>query len=272
MAKKKRGNMPDKPQSGETVINQLFGTLESETDIEGDIAALGSDSETKAVEEKPKKRRFFFIFAIFVIVMAIIGCVSTVRFVSDFTGRLLDNTSLKNEFAQFIFPVVINDIPPFESASEIPNTVMVNSAIWNILINKDTSAYENGNNQALTIPEYDVMVSCREIFGSSVTMEHQTVGSTEVRFIYDEETHTYTASKNTRYLTYAPDIVDMTENQGIYTLTVGYLPPTVASVAGISGMEVEPEKYMVYTIERWNGKNTLLSVQYSDYDSDNKGL
>ena len=26
-----------------------------------------------------------------------------------------------------------------------------------------------------------------------------------------------------------------------------------------------PEKYMEYTISRWEGKNTLLSVRYSDY-------
>lgn len=266
MAKKKRDTAADSTSRGGdgAVINQLFGTLESDTEIESNIAELGAEAEQEAAAET-KPRRFFFIFAVFVIIMAIIGCFSTVRFAVDCTGNLMDNTSLKNEFAQFIFPVVINDIPTFENTSELRNTAMLNSAIWNILINKDTTPYENSGMMGLTIPEYDVLASCREIFGSSVTLEHQTVGSAELRFVYDEENHTYSASKNTRYLTYSPVIIDMTESQGIYTLTVGYLPPSVAAVAGISGMETSPEKYMEYTISRWEGKNTLLSVRYSDY-------
>lgn len=286
MAKKKRNNpqnvprrdnkpaeapeakAPEKevPQGG-TVIDQLFGSLESEPDIENDIALLGGE-EPAAEEEapaKPHKNGFFFGFAVFVIIMAIIGCVSTVRFVANFTSGLLDNTSLKNEFAQFIFPVVVNDIAPFENASEIPNSTKITCAIWNILVNKDASQYEKDSGGVLTIPEYDVTASCKEIFGSSASIEHQTAGTGETRFTYDEDNHVYSAAKNTRYLTYSPTIVSMTESSGTYTLIVGYLPPSLAYVSGISGMEVTPEKYMEYTINRWDGKDTLMSVRFTDY-------
>ncbi|MGN1119980.1 MAG: hypothetical protein ACI4Q4_06455, partial [Oscillospiraceae bacterium] len=230
-----------------------------------ELSELGAAPEEAVPAEEPKKNRFFFVFAVFVIIMAIVGCVSTVRFVADRTAKLFDNTSLKNEFSQFIFPVVVNDIAPFESASEIPDSAKITCAIWNILINKETSQYESPNVMGLSIPEYDVAASCKELFGSSASVEHQSVGSAEVRFTYDEMSHTYSASKNIRYLTYAPSIVSMSESNGIYTLVVGYIPPTLASVAGISGMEASPEKYMEYTIERWDGKNTLLSVRFTDY-------
>lgn len=262
MARKKRSRSADKQNSN--VINQLFGKLEDDADIENDIAMLGSDGEeTEVLPEKPHQNRFFFVFAIFVLVMAIIGCCSTVGFICDTVKTIADNTSLKNEFEQFIFPVVINDTAPFESVSELPNSAKINCAVWNILINdKDISKY---GTTTLTIPEYDVTASFREIFGSNATIEHQTSGTVETRFTYDETNHVYTTTKNTRYLTYAPTVVEMTENNGIYTLIVGYLPPTIASVAGINGMEVVPEKYLEYTIERYNGKNTLLSVRFSDY-------
>ena len=272
MAKKRRNNHKPAPknESKEKVIDQLFGTLESEPDIESDITDLGGDEPTVSVEErKTGKSRFFFGFAAFVIVMAIVGCISTLRFAVDFTNNLMDNTSLKNEFAQFIFPVVVNDIPPFENPSEIPNSSKITSAIWNILINKDTSRYE-GDMEGLLIPEYDVMASCKEIFGSTVTIEHQSVGSAEVRFDYDPDRHVYSAAKNIRYLTYAPKIIDMIEENGNYTLLVGYLPPTVASVAELSGLQATPDKYMEYTINRWDGKDTLLSVRFSDYVPETK--
>ncbi len=258
------------PQSGK-IIDQLFGSLESEPDIENDIASLGGEEEAPAEEApaKPRKNGFFFGFAVFIIVMAIVGCVSTVRFVADLTSSLLDNTSLKNEFAQFIFPVVVNDIAPFDEASEIPNSTKITCAIWNILVNKDVTPYENDLG-GLTIPEYDVTASCKEIFGSSVSIEHQTAGTAENKFSYDESNHVYSAAKNTRYLTYSPTIVSMTESSGTYTLIVGYLPPTLASVSGINGMEVVPEKYMEYTINRWDGKDTLMSVKFTDYSADDQ--
>ena len=275
MAKKKRNNIPAKaptpapapaePQ-GEKVIDQLFGRLDQEPDIESNIAELGGNDESEAqTDEKPKRSRFFFGFAIVVVIMAVIGCFSTVRFIANLTGSLLDNTSLKNEFAQFIFPVVVNDIAPFENADEIPDSSKISCAIWNILLNSDTSEFESSSNMGLTIPEYNVSASCRELFGSSVSLVHQTVGSAEMRFTYDEGTHTYSASKNIRYLTYSPKVMSMSKSGDVYTVLVGDLPPTVAAVAGVSGLNAQPEKYMEYTISRFDNKDTLLSVRFSDY-------
>lgn len=263
----KQENQPEK-QQGEKVIDQLFGSLEpeSEPDIESDIAELGGAAEAEQSEPvSKKKRRFFFGFAVFVIIMAIIGLVSSVRFVAGVTANLLDNTSLKNEFAAFIFPVVVNDIAPFEEVDEIPDSSKISCAIWNILLNSDTSEFEKDGSMGLTIPEYNVSASCRELFGSTVSLEHQTVGTAEVRFVYDEETHTYSANKNIRYLTYSPQIISVAEDGDVYTVIVGYLPPTVAAVAGINGLQAQPEKYMEYTISRWDGKDTLMSVRFSDY-------
>ena len=263
----KQENQPEK-QQGEKVIDQLFGSLEpdSEPDIESDIAELGGAAEAEQSEPvSKKKRRFFFGFAVFVIIMAIIGLVSSVRFVAGVTANLLDNTSLKNEFAAFIFPVVVNDIAPFEEVDEIPDSSKISCAIWNILLNSDTSEFEKDGSMGLTVPEYNVSASCRELFGSTVSLEHQTVGTAEVRFVYDEETHTYSANKNIRYLTYSPQIISVAEDGDVYTVIVGYLPPAVAAVAGISGLQAQPEKYMEYKISRWDGKDTLMSVRFSDY-------
>lgn len=110
-----------------------------------------------------------------------------------------------------------------------------------------------------------MLASCRELFGSTVSLNHQTVGTAELRFTYNEETHTYSANKNIRYLTYSPQIISMTEDGDVYTVIVGYVPPTLAAVAGTGGISALPEKYMEYTISRWDGKDTLMSVRFSDY-------
>ena len=72
MAKKKRGTEPETRGDG-AVINQLFGSLESDTEIESDIAELGAEAEQETVVEKKPPKRFFFVFAVFVIVMAVLA-------------------------------------------------------------------------------------------------------------------------------------------------------------------------------------------------------
>ncbi len=253
----------------ENVLDELFGELDSQTDIENDIADLGTEeSSDTAAEEKPAKRRFFFGFAIFIVIMAIIGMISSVRFVVNGISSLMDNTSLKVEFTGFILPVVANDIAPFSSENEIAHSAKVGCSIWNILLNKDISEYKKTPDGELLIPEYDVSASCKELFGSGAEMVHQSTGTADTRFIYSEQSHTYTCTYNMRYLSYAPGIVDMAQNGSVYTLTVNYFPPSISVVSQNIGIEQKPEKTMEYSISRENGKNTLLSVKEAPNDAE----
>lgn len=252
----------EKKKSGENVLDELFGELGAQTEIEEDIADLGAEEDDGTiVSENPVKHRFFFGFAIFVVIMAIIGMVASVRFVVNGIGSLMDNTSLKEEFTGFILPVVANDIAPFSNEGEISHSAKVGCAVWNILLNKDISGYKKTPDGELLIPEYDVGVSCKELFGSNSEIVHQSTGTADTRFIYSEQNHTYTCTYNMRYLSYAPGIAKMEQNGGVFTLTVEYYPPSISVVSQNIGIQTAPEKTMTYTIWRDNGKNTLMSVK-----------
>ena len=252
----------EKKKSGENVLDELFGELGAQTEIEEDIADLGTEEDDGTiVAENPVKHRFFFGFAIFVVIMAIIGMVASVRFVVNGIGSLMDNTSLKEEFTGFILPVVANDIAPFSNEGEISHSAKVGCAVWNILLNKDISGYKKTPDGELLIPEYDVGVSCKELFGSNSEIVHQSTGTADTRFIYSEQNHTYTCTYNMRYLSYAPGIAKMEQNGGVFTLTVEYYPPSISVVSQNIGIQTAPEKTMTYTIWRYNGKNTLMSVK-----------
>ena len=277
MAKKNKTNATERARHSENVLNELLGEVEDEPDIgiEEDITNLGEDpdSDVKTAEfggdRDEKKRKAFFIVAVFVIVFAFIGLFSSVRFIAKGIGDLADNTALKNEFARFILPVVSNDIAPFENESEITNSSKVSCAIWNIIVNKDTSGYKESPAGGFFVPEYDVTVSCKEIFGSGASLTHQTVGSGDSRFTYDEENHVYNCTKDLRYLNYAPRIADMTEDNGTYVLKVEYMPPSITMVADGLGLTVDADKALEYTIIRWEKKNTLMSVRLISGREDN---
>lgn len=247
------------------VLDELFEGIDAQTEIEDDIADLGTDEEDDTVVvENPVRHRFFFGFAIFIVIMAVIGMIASVRFIVNGVGSLMDNKSLKEEYTRFLLPVVANDIAPFSSESEIAHSAKVGCSIWNILLNHDLSDYKKTPDGELLIPEYDVGVSCKELFGNNSEIVHQSTGTADTRFIYNEQNHTYTCTYNMRYLSYAPGIAQMEQNGGVYTLTVDYFPPSIRIVSQDIGVEPTPEKTMIYTIWRDNGKNTLMSVKETE--------
>ena len=247
------------------VFDELFEGIDAQTEIEDDIADLGTDeADDTVVAENPVRHRFFFGFAIFIVIMAIIGMIASVRFIINGVGSLMDNKSLKEEYTRFLLPVVANDIAPFSNESEIVHSAKVGCSIWNILLNHDLADYKKTPDGELLIPEYDVGVSCKELFGTNAEIVHQSTGTADTRFIYNEQNHTYTCTYNMRYLSYAPEIAQMEQNGGVYTLTVDYFPPSIRIVSQDIGVEPTPEKTMTYTIWRDNGKNTLMSVKETD--------
>ncbi len=272
MSKKKKKKVASpREKHSEDVINELLGEIEDEPDmeIEEDVAGLGAESEddsdvkiAQPDEGKTKTTRLFFAAAVIILAFAVIGLVSSIRFVARGISDLADNTALKNEFTRFLLPVVANDIAPFEDESEISNASKVSCSIWNILIRRDTSAYKPSPAGGIYIPEYDIGVSCKEIFGANAELTHQSVGSGESRFVYDEENHVYSCPKDLRFLNYAPKITEMMSDGDDYTLRVDYMPPslTMAETEDL-GITVEADKTLLYTVNRKSKKNTLVSIR-----------
>ncbi len=261
----KKNDNVSREKHSEDIINELFGEIEEADDLENDVADLGQDSEEDVkIAENPGRQKFFFGFAIFVVIMAIIGFITCIRLTVLGIQRLADNSSLKNEFTQFILPAVANDISSFRNQGEISNSAKINCSIWQILLSEDYREYKDQTSDIYTIPEVDVGVACKEIFGSSSSITHGSVGYGETRFVYDENRHVYTCGRNLRNLSYAPRISQMTESDGVYTLTVDYLSPSISLFTDDLGVDADPDKTMIFTITRQDKKNTLTSVAFPE--------
>lgn len=262
MSKKKRKSSE---QHNDEVLSELFGNIEDvDSDLENDITELGDmpDDDIKTADP-PKKHRFFFGFAIFTVIMAIIGVISCVIVISGAIRSIVDNTSLKKEFERFLLPVVANDVPAFNEADDLSDSAKIRCSIWNILINKDLSEYSNTTvNGQYRIPEYDVDKSCKELFGSGVTINHRSINYGDLQFSYSADNHVYNCNRDFRYLNYAPKISDLTEQGGVYTLTVEYISPSLSMLAEELDFESTSDKAMIYTVTRVDGKITVQSVDF----------
>ena len=245
-----------------------------ESFTDGIAEALSENSDELATENKDtvddgdeteepsqlKPNKFFLVFAVFIIIMSVVGIVSTFNFAAGIVSDIANRTDLKNELALFLYPVVCVDPPDCDTVDELPSTIIVESAIWRIILTGDTSNYEKLYNTYMYVPAIDVEYSIRSIFGNSVKIEHQTVGTMDITFTYAEDTNSYLVPINPHYTAYSPRIKEVSNVGELYTVTVDYLPPSALAVEGIE-FEVSSQKTMVYTLSKRRNGTTLHSIK-----------
>lgn len=246
-----------------TIVRESFSSALSEDYREvtaEDDPAREESSEEIVAESAPRPNKFYLVFAVFIIVMSIIGIVSTVQFGVRTVNEIVDQKALKNEIALFLYPVVTVDPPAFKTTDEIPATVVVESAIWRIILTGDNSNYEKLYNTYMYVPAVDVEFSIKSLYGNEAVIQHQTVGSASTAFTYNEETNTYLVPINPRYTAYSPVVTEISSVGELYTVKVDYLPPTALAMEGIK-LDNSAAKTMVYTLSKSRNSMTIHSAK-----------
>ena len=255
-------NRKPKPENSE--FSQGFNEALSESYEEITETSESEETEQPAeevsTEEAPIPNKFYLVFAVFVIIMSVIGVVSTVNFCRDKIDDIVNQTDLKNDIALFLYPLVSVDPPDCASVDELPSSIVVESAIWRIILTGSNDNYEKLYNSYMYVPAVDVEYSIRSIFGGSVEIQHQTVGGADTMFTYVPDSNSYLVPINPRYTAYSPRITQISNVGELYTVTVDYIPPSALAIEGIE-FENKPTKTMIYTLSKSKNVTTLHSIK-----------
>lgn len=243
------------------VLDSLEGSVE---EVEEEIAESEGEAEAAFDSAAPtlKNSKIMFVVGILIIVMSVVGLVTTVKSAVEFGERLINQTALKDEFAVFLYPVVATDTPAFATVEEAPPSIIINAAIWRIVLNGNTDKYEN-DGAYMTVSEIDVESAAAALFGFGVPIEHQTVGFGESAFTYDEAAKSYTVPMNISPSIYWPRIGEMSNVGELFTLKVEYMYPIMA-VGGVDLDKEVPQKTMIYTVSRTASSMTVISIAYDE--------
>lgn len=250
------------------VLNRLVGTLESALNEETKdfeellgTEAYGGESapaEKNAVGFFP--RRIYTVLGVIVLLLSIIGAITSVNFIGEFIYDIADQRSLKDEFAVFVYPVVITDPPEYKNAENLQPITIISSSVWRIILYGNTGKYEKSMGM-MVIPAIDVEASARNIFGYGYEIEHRTIDDINITFEYDAERNSYIVPENPRHMTYVPRISEISGVGELYKVTVEYMAPSTMSLAGVV-YEEQPIKTLIYTISRSKEKMTINSIEY----------
>ncbi|MDR0991805.1 MAG: hypothetical protein LBL87_02755 [Ruminococcus sp.] len=253
-------------------LKKMLGSALSE-DVEmiEEITAAEEPPEKAPKHSEMNRKRAVFIIGIIVIIMAVVGIISTVGFAGQMIDRFADNQAQKDQFARFIYPVVICDPPPFDAAVKMRAETQLTAAIWDIIIFEDQSAFER-DFDFIIVPELTVEQHAVKLFGSGIKPEHKSIVTADISFYYNEETHTYRIPADPIYFSYSPEIESITRSGNRYTLLVGYLSPTPAWYAVNGHIAEKPEKYAEYVIEITGDKMRIAAITQIKATSEEQGL
>lgn len=262
MRKGKQQQKPEQKNAGkEKILDSLTGTIdEVEKALDEEISEAAPDGTPQFEALTVKKSKVFFTVGLFIMIMAVIGIVSSVLFVVDTAESLADNTALKAEFVQYLYPVVMTDPPAFESIADMPSSAIINAGIWNMVLKNGLEKYES-DGLNVTVSQVDVESSIAELFGYGVSVEHQSVGSSEAFFSFDEETKSYSIPVQPNITSYYPIVSEISNVGELYTVKVEYIPQSSVTVGSIN-YNNEPQKVMIYTISRSANNKVIQSIRY----------
>jgi hypothetical protein len=292
-------NKESKISKQEKLIDSIIGSLEKDIEeiydmddesitpveeglfpTEKDNTALVPQNESEEDEPKPDSvlegdfhtvepfspiRRFFVAVSIAMIFFTVIGVINSVMFVGGVVTDIRERRVLKNEFALFVYPVVINDPPAFDSVDNLLDSTVIASAIWKIILTEDKSRYATDFG-VIYVPAADVELAARSIFGTG-TLAHDTV-NLGIQFIYSPQNNHYEIPENPILFSNSPRITEVTNIGESYTVTIDYIAPSPLKVAGIAHDD-EPIKTMIYTISRTAERMTINSIEAAEFDRGN---
>ena len=213
-----------------------------------------------------RRRAAPFIGATFIL-FALIGVFSVGMVCFNSIADLFDNSDEAERFENFISPVVMMDPAPFTTVENIEDDLLLQSSLWAALTGENRGAYTYDENGLLLVPSSDVNVAAAKLYGPTVHIIHRSFDDTDASYLFDPEISAYRVPSVNK-VAYSPSITSMQKNGDIIVLNVGYVAPgniwtTEPANAGKSN-EPTPEKYMLYTLTKWDQGYYISSVDYVD--------
>ena len=215
--------------------------------------------------KRTRKRRYAVSIGGAFLLLTAVGIITIILVSLNMTVRVLDNSTEKDQFAQFVQPVVMFDPAPFEKPQDIPMNSLLLYSMWATLMNERARDYTYNENQELMIPASDLDVAAATLFGNDIVLEHRTFGDYDYdsAYIYDKSTNTYGVRISVHLYVNTPEVREIVKDGDYYRLDVYYVPPSNAWNLTVPGQTHSPflEKHMYYYLTRTRNTYHLAKVQ-----------
>ena len=219
---------------------------------------------------KKSRNKLAFPIGIIVLILAVVGAVSTVRFAADSIKKLTDDTAEKLKYEQMLEPVVMFDPDPFDDLNQADVSQLLNSAVWALLMSDEGTEkypYSEGDVFGIVVPQEDIEKYFVSLFGTEIDIAsmHATVDMSAYDIAYDAALKSYILPITGVESAYTPKVYEIDKKGSSVILSVGYIGSKAWAQVADDGYEVpEPDKYMKITLRERSGGMYIASIQSVD--------
>lgn len=216
-------------------------------------------------EKKGKKNKLAFPVGIIAGILAIVGLITTVNFTIDTVKDFTDKTAEKAEYEELLEPVVMFDPDPFDDLTRADVSQLLNSAIWDQLMNgdgKQRNFYTEGDTYGLAVNQDAIETHFKKLFGNEIDIAslHSSIDMSEYEISYIAAQKIYVLPITGVESAYTPKVYEIEEQGSSKILSVGYINNLAwAQIEGDKLNAPEPDKYMKITLREGSDKKLFVS-------------
>lgn len=214
----------ERPENATAVFNLPNGVkLPAYIDDDEFLEKWLDEGEGMNINEKRQKRRVSAIIGAVTMVFALIGFIWVIKYTFGALSGIGNTDAKKLQYENFIAPVVMSEVEEFETWNTIPQSKLLQSAVFHVLLNMTESKYSTDDTNKLIIPSNDVLEAARELYGSEVEIDISAYNELNSDEFYYSDTDDCFHVAATGITGPQPDVVSITKHGGEVTLVVGYL-------------------------------------------------
>ncbi len=208
---------------------------------------LGDEEEEDLASQKKNKRRKAAAFiGAATMILALIGFIAVAKWGIGLLGNLGGSESQKDIYGEFVSPVVMSEVPVFETWDAIPQDKLLQSAVFTVLMDNDVT-YERDDTGKFIVPSTDIVNAVKEMYGAAsddaaqdeeinTQIRNALYGSAgedvtnEDAYYVDMEDSFHVADNLSGP---APNVTDISKRDNTVTLRVEYLEDLETGAGGI---------------------------------------
>lgn len=210
-----------------------------------------------------KRDRWTAIIGLMVTFFTIVGIIASVVGVTKFTGNIVNNTAKKKELAREIYPLVIIDTPEFINPRLLDSSAIISASIWAFIIDdNDKSMYAKDDLGHIYVPDADIDLYVRRLFGSEVEIHHQSITDSNLQALYDSENKTYVLESTPKFLPYTPQVDKIQRKGSVYTIDVSYVTPDAMWNMDTENRSINIDKVMQFVLRKNEDSYQVISASY----------
>ena len=214
-----------------------------------------------------KKSKLAFPLGMLIIIFSIVGIVATVKAGVTLFKDLTDNSAQKEEYEEFLRPVVMYDPDPFDDVRSADITQLVNAAIWSLITQSNSSeafSYSTGDNVGILIPVEQVTSEFERLFGKEIDIasQYDSIDMSSHDITYDSAQGGFIIPITSLEVAYTPEVYELEKKANSIILSVGYIGSKAwAEINGDEYASPQPDKFMKITLRQGDKGYYIASLQ-----------